>query len=252
MPDPRHAVGARPGAAEPVPAVVSLYLYGVEGLGVARALGRMAVDRGLVRRIPGATFVKLLGTGSGRTFTPRDADPHHWGVLACWSDSDGPARYEDSRSHRDWSHLAHEQARILLRPLSSRGTWAHRTPFGDPLPQRWDGRVAAITRARIKPSRWRTFWSAVPPVSHDLRAVDGLDLAIGIGEAPVGLQGTFSLWASNAALTEFAHRRSPHLEVMRRTHDVGWYAEELFARFAVVGARGRYDGRAVDVTTPDG
>jgi hypothetical protein len=221
---------------------VSLHLYGVEGLGVARALGHMGFDRRPLRRLPGATFVKLLGTGSGRTFTPRDADPQHWGVLACWRDPDGPERYESTRSHASWSGAAYEQGRILLRPLASRGTWAGRTPFGDPVSQRWDGPVAAVTRARIKPSQWRTFWSAVPPVSHDLREVDGLDLAIGIGEAPVGLQGTFSMWSSNSALTDFAHRRSPHVEVMRRTHDTAWYAEELFARFAVVDSRGTYRG----------
>jgi hypothetical protein len=243
--EPRYDVTDRPGSPEPVPAVVSLHLYGVEGLGVARALGHMGLDRRPLRRLPGATFVKLLGTGSGRTFTPRDADPHHWGVLACWRDGDGPARYEATRIHASWSGSAYEQSRILLRPLVSRGTWAGRRPFGDPLPHRWDGPVAAITRARIKPSLWRTFWSAVPPVSGDLRATDGLRLAIGIGEAPVGLQGTFSLWSSNSALTEFAHRRSPHLEVMRRTHDVEWYAEELFARFAVVDVRGTYSGEPV-------
>jgi hypothetical protein len=222
--------------------VVSLHLYGVEGLGVAKALGHMGFDRRRLRRLPGATFVKLLGTGSGRTFTPRDADPHHWGVLACWGDPDGPDRYESTRSHESWSGSAYEQGRILLRPLASRGTWAGRAPFGDPVAHRWDGPVAAITRARIKPAQWRTFWSAVPPVSHDLREVDGLDLAIGIGEAPVGLQGTLSMWSSNSALTDFAHRRSPHVEVMRRTHDVAWYAEELFARFAVVDSRGTYRG----------
>jgi hypothetical protein len=110
--------------------------------------------------------------------------------------------------------------------------------------------VAAVTRARIRPSQWRPFWSAVPPVSLDLRAVDGLRLALGIGEAPVGLQGTFSVWESPAALTQFAHRRAPHVEVMRRTREVGWYAEELFARFALVDARGRYDGRPVDSAAP--
>ena len=249
--DPAHySVGSRPGAAEPVPAVVSLHLYGVDGIGILRAVGRMGLDRGGVRRIPGATFVKLVGTGSGKTFTMRDADPHHWGVLACWRDDEGPARYEASRSHDAWSHLAHEQARILMRPLSSRGTWAGRTPFGDPVAHRWDGRVAAITRARIKPSHWRRFWSSVPPVSTDLRDVDGLDLALGIGEAPVGLQGTFSLWRTGSALSEFAHRRAPHQEVMRRTHEVGWYAEELFARLAVIDATGHYARR--DIAAPDG
>ena len=243
MSDPSaYDVSSRPGATEPVPAVVSLHLYGVRGLGIARAIGHMGLDRRPLRRIPGATFVKLLGTGSGRTFTPRDADPHHWGVLACWRDADGPERYESSGSHVSWSGSAYEQGRILVRPLASRGTWAGREPFGDPVAHRWDGPVAAITRARIKPSLWRTFWSAVPPVSGDLRSVEGLRLALGIGEAPVGLQGTFSLWSSNAALSEFAHRRSPHVEVMRRTHDVGWYAEELFARFAVLDLRGTYRG----------
>jgi hypothetical protein len=242
VPDDRYDVTSRSGAPEPVPAVVSLHLYGVEGLGVARALGRMGLDRGAVRRLPGATFVKLLGTGSGRTFTPRDADPGHWGVLACWRDADGPARFEASRSHAAWSRIAREQGRILMRPLASRGTWAGRHPFGDPVAHRWDGPVAAITRARIKPAQWRAFWSAVPPVSGDLREVDGLQRALGIGEAPVGLQGTFSVWTSNAALTDFAHRRSPHVEVMRRTHDVQWYAEELFARLAVVDRHGTYRG----------
>ena len=246
MTDPGYVVEARPGAAEPTPAVVSLHVYGVHGMGVARALGRMAVDRSAVRRLPGATFVKLLGTGSGATFTPRDADPRHWGVLACWSDEDGPHRFEASPSHAAWSRIADEQARVLMRPLASRGTWAGRSPFGDPVAHRWEGPVAAVTRARIRPSRMRTFWSAVPAVSGDLRAVAGLRLAVGIGEAPVGLQGTFSLWDDNSALTRFAHRRSPHVEVMRRTHEVDWYVEELFARFAVVDARGTVRGRSLD------
>jgi hypothetical protein len=225
-----------------VPAVVSLHVYGVRGTGVARAIGHMGLDRRTLRRLPGATFVKLLGTGTGRTFTPRDADPHHWAVLGCWSDIEGPERYEATRTHASWLGSAYEQGRILMRPLASRGTWAGRQPFGDPAARRWDGPVAAITRARIKPALWRTFWSAVPPVSGDLRAVSGLDLAIGIGEAPVGLQGTFSMWSSTTALTEFAHRRSPHVEVMRRTSDVEWYAEELFARFALLETRGTYSG----------
>ena len=245
MSTPRYDVDARPGAAEAIPAVVSLHVFGVPTSAVPRALGRMGLDRSAVRRIPGATFAKMLGTGSGRTFTPSDADPHHWGVLICWRDEDGPARFEQSSAYRGWHGIAEEESRFLLRPLASRGEWAGRTPFGDPRPHRWDGPVAAVTRARIKTVHWRRFWSAVPPVSGDLRAVDGLRLAIGIGEAPVGLQGTFSIWESNAALTEFAHRRSPHTEVMRRTHEVQWYAEELFARFALVDARGTHDGTPV-------
>lgn len=244
---PAYAVRDRAGAREPVPAVVSLHVYGVGGSAIPGAFVRMGRDRGRVRAIPGVRFAKLLGTGDGRTFTMRDADLHHWGVLACWADADGPARYEASAVHRSWLGAAHEEARFLLRPLISRGTWAGRQPFGDPVPHRWDGPVAAITRARIRPAQWRTFWSAVPPVSLDLHQVPGLRVALGIGEAPVGLQGTFSVWDSNAAVTEFAQRRSPHVEVMRRTHETGWYAEELFARLAVLDARGSYAGAPVSL-----
>jgi len=238
----RYEVRDGDAAREPVPAVVSLHLYGVRGRGVGSALLHMALDRGRVRRMRGNTFAKLLGTGDGSTFTMRDADVGHWAVLACWSDDDGPERYEQSPAHASWTRASYEDARILMRPLASRGTWAGRQPFGDPVPHRWDGPVAAITRARIRPSQWTTFWQAVPPVSRDLHAVDGLLLSLGVGEAPVGLQGTFSLWSSNAAVTEFAQRRSPHLEVMRRTHETGWYSEELFARLAVVDVRGSYAG----------
>jgi hypothetical protein len=107
----------------------------------------------------------------------------------------------------------------------------------------YDGPVASVTRARIVLRRLPTFWRSVPPVSTDLRQVDGLRLAVGIGEAPVGLQGTFSLWDSPAAVTAFAYRRAPHVEAVRRTGELGWYAEELFARFAVLDVDGTFAGR---------
>ena len=67
--------------------------------------------------------------------------------------------------------------------------------------------------------------------------------AVGIGEAPLGLQGTLSLWDSAESLRAFAHRGAAHQEVIARTPREGWYAEELFARFAVVGSEGTLHGR---------
>ena len=107
--------------------------------------------------------------------------------------------------------------------------------------------TAALTRARIKPQLWRTFWNSVPPVSARLNTSPGLLLRVGIGEAPVGLQGTFSVWESAAALRDFAHRAPEHQQVIARTHELGWYAEELFARFAVVRAEGRHAGAELSV-----
>ena len=227
------------------PPLVTFTLWGVGPAAVPAALLRMAVDRRRTRRAPGLRFAKLLGTGDGRTFTVRDADPLHWGLLAVWEDADAAARFAAGPTHRAWEGLARERLDVALRPVASRGLWSGRQPFGEPRPRRVDGPVAALTRARIRPSRARAFWRAVPPVSADLRTVPGLRLAVGVGEAPVGLQATFSVWDSAQALVEFAHRRSAHSQVVRRTAREGWYAEELFARFEVLSVSGTFRGRPV-------
>jgi len=117
---------------------------------------------------------------------------------------------EAAQADRDWAQVADESATWVMRPLSSRGLWAKQQPFGNPIPNRWDGPIAAITRGRIKPRMWRTFWSSVPPVALDVKEGGGLTFAMGIGEAPVGLQGAFSTWSDGRALSSFAHRRPAH------------------------------------------
>jgi len=204
----------------------------------------MAGDRGLLGRTAGLRFAKLLGTGDGRTFTVRDADRNRWGLLATWDHAVDATAFETGRVARGWGRIADERLRVDLRPLTSRGRWSGREPFGTPEPDRaYDGPVAALTRARIRARRMGTFWRAVPPVSADLHAVAGLRLALGVGEAPVGLQGTFSLWDSSAAVTAFAYQRPAHVAAVRRTAEVGWYSEELFARFAVLAVEGTVGGR---------
>ena len=221
---------------EPVPELVTLHLWRVAPGSVPQALARMGLDRLRVRRTPGIRFAKLLGTGDGRTFTARDADPLRWGLLATWADARAA---RDVPVIRGWDALATDTFRADLRPLVSQGRWSGRTPFGDPRPTRYDGPVAAVTRARLTARKAARFWSAVPPVSAALHAEPGLVGAVGIGEAPVGLQGTFSLWDSPTALREFAHRSPEHTEVIARTATEAWYAEELFARFEVLGTSGR-------------
>ncbi len=227
----------------PVPALVTLHLWRVPPRSVGRALLRMGTDRSRVRRTPGVRFAKMLGTGDGRTFTTRDADPTRWGLLATWARPGDARAFEGSPVARGWRALADETWRVDLVPVVSRGRWSGREPFGDPVPAPTSGPVAAVTRARLVPRRAARFWSAVPPVSAELHASPGLLAAVGIGEAPVGLQGTFSLWRDAGDLRDFAHRGAAHREVIARTGPEGWYAEELFARLAVVGSAGTLDGR---------
>jgi heme-degrading monooxygenase HmoA len=224
--------------------LVTLTIWGVAPARIPAAVARMALDRRHLRGPGAPRFAKLLGTGDGRTFTVRDADPRHWGLLATWDDAAAADAFEKGPLHRGWAERAEETLDVRLRPLASRGRWSRREPFGDPEPERTGGPVASITRARIRPGKALTFWRAVPPVSADLTRERGPALAIGIGEAPIGLQGTFSLWHSNADLVAFA-RRPAHAAVVARTPETGWYAEELFARFAVLQVRGTFGGRTV-------
>lgn len=226
--------------------LATLHLFGIARHAVPAAVLAMALQRRPLRRTPGLRFGKLLGTGSGRTFTVRDADPLRWAIFAVW---DCPAAVEDFEARspvtRRWARLATERWRVDLAPLRSKGRWARREPFAGALRDDVDdGRpVAAVTRARL---RWRqagTFWRAVPPVSADLNRQPGLRFSLGIGEAPLGLQGTFSVWESAAALSRFAYAGTEHREAIRRTHSEQWYAEELFARFAVLGSSGTVNGR---------
>ncbi|MFI7589438.1 monooxygenase [Spongisporangium articulatum] len=235
----------------PAPAVVDLTIWGVPPGSVPGALARMARHRRPLAAAPGLRFAKLLGTGRGARFTPRDADPRHWALLSVWDGERAADAFRAGRVHRSWDDVSSERLDVRLAPVTSRGSWAGRQPFGPlalaDVPREDGGPVAAITRARLRPVRALSFWRAVPPVAVALHAAPGVLLAIGIGEAPVGLQGTFSLWESGRAMREFAYRGAAHAEAIRRSGPSRWYAEELFARFAVRRVEGTYAGRRVSV-----
>lgn len=233
--------------------VVRVDIWGVPSRAVPAALVSMARDRGLRHR-PGVRFAKLLGTGDGRTFTARDADVHHWALLTCTADRAAALALDGAPALRRWAVRSDEHLRLLLDPVSSRGTWSGREPFGRPGARggpRWDGPVVAVTRARLRVGRMRRFWSAVPPVSASLHSADGPGpvLALGIGEAPVGLQGTLSVWSDAATLRSWAYRGPAHLAAVAATPVEDWYAEELFARFRLLEASGTFGHRELAVAS---
>jgi hypothetical protein len=224
------------------PALVTLHLWRVDALGALP--WRLSVDRRAIRRTPGLRFARLLGTAPARTFAPRDADPRRWALLCSWATETAAREFEIGAVVTGWRRIAGECWRAELIPIASRGAWAGQQPFGDggaarPAPAR---PVAALTHARLNPCLSRRFRRAVPAVAAELATQDGLRLALGIGERPWGRQGTFSVWESAERLLAFAHAPR-HAAVVSRTNAEGWYAEELFARFAVLRAVGTVDGR---------
>jgi hypothetical protein len=87
-------------------------------------------------------------------------------------------------------------------------------------------------------------------VATDLAGRDGLLAAFGIGEAPLGWQGTVTVWRSSTDLLDFAYRQPEHRSAIMRTPTERWYAEELFARFEVRAVLG--DRTVLDWTGHDG
>lgn len=208
----------------------------------APALRRVAIDRFALRRFRDAGFARVLGTASGTTYAPRDAQLRRWAVLATWADPAAAADFEHSRFIGRWDDAATERWSAQLVPNSARGRWSRREPFGRPERHELDGPVIALTRARLHPLRARRFRQAVGPVARQLSGRDGLVFGLGIGEWPVGLQGTFSMWSTASALRDFAYGPGAHREVVRRTPGERWFSEELFARFSILRCSGSVDG----------
>ena len=214
--------------------MIVAYFWTIKSRAIPFALLEMAVDRFTLSRSKNVGFYKSLGTGKGETFTPADANSLRWGLIAQVQD---PEAFDQSLVVKRWRKRGVEEFRAVLEPISSHGKWAGKEPFVASATN-WDGPVVAITRARIKWHQNFRFWRSVPPVTMSLKSAPGLVAAIGIGEAPIGLQGTFSLWKSSAAIRDFAYKGAAHQKAIADTATYNWYSEELFARFAVKDMRG--------------
>lgn len=208
----------------------------------ALAMARLATDRPRLARTPGLAFSRLLGTGRGARTGP-SADLRRTALFAVWEDeADLDAFLAESSIARRWAS-ADEQWQVRLRGVSGHGRWRGVAVMDDLDIGSASGQVAIITRADVRPGAWRGFRRAGPAVDAELQRAEGLLAVVGIGEAPVGRLGTFSLWRTAADARAFATTMPHHVEVVRRTRLDQWYGEELFARFEPYASSGSWGGR---------
>jgi heme-degrading monooxygenase HmoA len=205
-------------------------------------MARLGTDRIRLARVDGLVFWRLLGTGRGDDTGP-SADFRRTALFAVWDDEDALERFlAASVVARRWRQ-AEEVWHVRLRGAGGHGTWRGVDPLAELAEGTTDGPLAIITRADVHRRSWRAFRAAGPAVSDELRSADGLLAVVGIGEAPVGRLGTFSLWRSLADVRHFAVGMPHHREVVRRTRAEDWYGEELFARFEPYASSGSWGGR---------
>lgn len=202
-------------------------------------LGQMALARPALRRIPGLSFARLCGSGTGEGFTPRP-NTAVWAILSVWSDG---ARAREGVAFEApftrWRARAAESLTLYLEPYAARGAWGGLAPFaphGQPA-----GAVAALTRASVRPMAALRFWGRVPDISARIGADPNVAFKIGIGEMPLLHQVTFSVWPDAARMAQFA-RTGPHAQAIAAVREGDWFSEELYARFRVTGTAGTWEG----------
>jgi len=223
--------------------IVSLTIVRYRKAMIPFALLAMAIHRWPMMLRQGCSFWKLLGCGHNGTFDLQP-DWQQWGLLAVWDEREDFDRfYQKSFVSKWWTTYARESWTILCQPLQSHGKWDGKEPFGKPNIENYTGPVAVLTRATIRLNKLKNFWSNVDEVANIMAAAPGYITSVGIGEAPVYRQATFSVWESVDAVKNFAYNTPQHTEVIRKTRQENWYSEELFARFIPIETWGTLNGK---------
>jgi heme-degrading monooxygenase HmoA len=192
-------------------------------------------------QIQGLKFFKLMGSGGKKGFS-KILNPAVYAFHGVWkSEEDAENYFKRSTHFKEFKIRASEIFTVFMRTTKSHGLWSGLNPYSQTFPYQ-EGKIAVITRARIKMRYVPKFWSYVPTVSDSLEKQPGSIFSIGIGEYPWFMQATFSLWEDTASMQNFAYENKLHAEVIRKTRELGWYKEELFANFSPYRSKGTWNG----------
>lgn len=217
------------------------------------AFAQMATARFALKAIPEIGFFKLCGSGTGEGFTPVP-NTEVYAILAVWPDHDTARRvFDTARVFQRYDAKASEAMTLFLTTQTSRGEWAGQTPF-TAQGITFNGPIAALTRATIRPKILLRFWGRVPAISTVIGQDPNVMFKIGIGELPWLHQVTFSIWPDTESMAQFARADGPHAQAIRAVRDEGWFSEELYARFRLDGAEGQWAGQTAllqDIETKD-
>jgi spheroidene monooxygenase len=214
--------------------------------------------------VPGLTMVKVMGSGHGGGFSLRPSATHQ-GLICTFSHLDLALKFLDGPAVQAYRSRARECWTGVLSVQSARGHWDKQAwetssaqalgVWGDQAAQGQglDGRpnrrpFAVLTRASIVPTKAMAFWRYAPAAQADLGQAPGCLLAMGLGEAPLVRQCTFSLWQDTAAMLAYAHQGA-HQVASAAAYKHQFFSESLFVRMQVLQMAGVWQGRSFDSPT---
>ena len=207
------------------------------------------LGRFLLQRAPGLRFFKMLGSGHDGGFGLKPSASRQGMFCVFENDAAIDLFLASHAVVQEYRARAAEFFSVRLRATSARGSWSGMKPFEGACAQPTDGSyapapVAALTRASIQPGKALRFWRHAPPAEVSLGQAPGCLLAVGLGEAPILRQATFSIWAHAAAMDAYA-RRGAHQDAIRASSAGSYFSESMFVRFVPYDAQGTWHGRAV-------
>lgn len=221
---------------------ISFYTYqGIRNKWKAFArMGRFPVNKDTV---PELEFFKLLGSGGGNGFSIWP-DFGTYAFLGVWKNENAAkTAFRDPNSPLQLLHEGvHEWKTIYMQTFHSHGLWDGKNPFE--MTKKYDKTLplGVITRGTVKLSKLHHFWKFVPIVSRSAHNKKGMIFSKGIGEVPIIQQATFSIWENSEYMMDYAYKSEFHKEVVKKTREIGWYKEDLFARFYPYKVEGTMKG----------
>src|SRR5919199_1452707 len=245
--------GGAGGSAAPAARIAAMMLVRYPLTAVPGALAHLGLDRWALRRTAGLRFWRLLGSSRGQA--AGGWEPRRYGLFSVWESA---AALEAFLAHSPvvarYRRRADEVWTVRLAPVRWHGAWGGIDPLADvAVPTAGDGGPwVVLTRATLRLRAVRPFQQAAEPITALLAEQPGLIAAIGLGEVPLVLQATLSVWEDLASVQRFAYGGGAHAGVIRRTRQEGWYREEFFARFQPLSSWGSWDGSDPVATTASG
>ncbi len=181
-------------------------------------------------KVPGLIFFKLMGSGGKNGFS-KMLNVNVYAFHGVWkSEKHANDFFDRSDTFAEFKNRTSEVYTLFMKAIKAHGVWSGTNPY-ETQNLTPAGPVVVITRARIKLRFLPKFWRQVPSLGKKVDEVKGSIFSIGIGEYPLFMQATFSIWETYEAMHAYAYENPLHREVIRKTRELGWYAEELFANF---------------------
>ncbi len=169
-----------------------------------------------------------MGCGKNGTFD-KNPDWNQWAILTV---GENPSANTIPFINNWFNLFKAEVSTLTLQPIEGHGTWDGKEVFGKlPKQSDYEGSIAVLTRATIRLSKLKSFWSNVDRVAQQMNGAQGLITSVGIGEVPFLKQATLSVWESKEHMKNFAYKMHEHADVIRKTKKENWYSEEMFVRF---------------------